>query len=284
MNNDTSKQNSVNNAEQLKPTNTTSTTAAQPTQPVQPTVSPTANATAQAAPAQPVTQTPTAQVSQPAQPTTQSVQNNQAPTQPAKPLTKKEAKRLAKEKAKQEKRAKSNFRYIMTIILFVLLFAFVFYLPEISHYINEKQYLKGDEEVITTGNLECTKKDNDKDYDYEYSNTFSFTNSKLTRLYFKTSTSGSLSKDLDHLEKIKDKCDNLKIQVKKLDGVAVKCDLDDKTVTVEQELNYVDIDVDKVTNAYVEAGGVYPNYKYNDNINKVEKDMKAAGYTCKRTR
>ena len=50
----------------------------------------------------------------------------------------------------------------------------------------------------------------------------------------------------------------------------------------EEELRYSLIDVDKVTTAYLEAGGVYPNYKYNEDIDKVEKSMKASGYTCNR--
>ena len=274
MNNDTSsKNNTNNNVEQLTPTQNTTTNQTATVKPTVQTVS------------KPVT--PTVQPAQAVN--TQTVQNNPnqvKPTQPVtpqKPLTKKEAKKLAKQKAKQLKREKSNFRYIMTIILFVLLFAFVFYLPDISHYLNEKQYLKNNEGLITTGDLYCKKKDNDDNFNYEYENTFSFTNNKLTRLDNKVTTTGSLSKDLDHLQKLKKNCDNLKLQTKGLDGVNIRCSLNDKTAIVEQELRYVDIKVEKVTNSYIEAGGVYPNYKYKDNINKIEKEMKAAGYTCERT-
>lgn len=277
MNNDTSsKNNTNNNVEQLTPTQNTTTNQTATAKPTVQTVS------------KPVT--PTAQPAQAVKP--QNVQNNpnQAkpvqqtqPVSPQKPLTKKEAKRLAKEKAKQLKREKSNFRYIMTIILFILLFVFVFYLPDISHYLNEKQYLKNKEGLITTGDLYCKKKDNDDNFNYLYENTFSFANNKLTRLDNKVTTTGSLSKDLEHLEELKKNCDNLKLQTKGLDGVNIRCSLNDKTTIVEQELRYVDIKVEKVTNSYIEAGGVYPNYKYKDNINKIEKEMKSAGYTCERT-
>ena len=197
---------------------------------------------------------------------------------------KKLAKKQAKEKAKQIKREKSNFRYIMTVILFILMFAFVFFLPEISMYVANWLSGNNDEGIITTGNLVCKKSSEDKNYDYDYLYTFYFSNSKLRRLRYKTTTSGSLSTDKDHLKKLNDNCENLKYQTKNLDGVKIKCRLEDNSSVVEQELSYMDIDVDKVTNGYIEAGGLYPNYKYKQNINKIEQEMRASGYNCERSK
>ena len=213
------------------------------------------------------------------------------PTPPKNKLSKKQikenkklAKIQAKEKAKQIRREKSNFRYVMVIILFITLFAFIFFLPEISMYVADWLSGNKNEETITTGNLECKKSTDDKNYNYDYIYIFAFSNNKLQKLSYRTTTSGSLSTDKDHLEKLKNDCEKLKKQTIDLKGVSIKCKLEANSTIVDQELRYVDIDVDKVTNGYIEAGGLYPNYKYKQNINKIEKEMKASGYTCERTR
>lgn len=199
-------------------------------------------------------------------------------------LNKKLAKKQAKEKAKQIRRQKSNFRYIMVTILFIVLFAFVFFLPDVSMYVSDWLSGKNKEDIITTGNLECKKSTDDKNYDYDYLYVFMFSNNKLQKLSYKITTSGSLSTDKDFLEKTKNDCEKLKKYTKGLNGVSIKCKLEGNSSITEQELRYMDIDVDKVTNGYIEAGGLYPNYKYKQNINKIEKEMKASGYTCERTR
>ena len=38
----------------------------------------------------------------------------------------------------------------------------------------------------------------------------------------------------------------------------------------------------EVSTAYLEAGGVYPEFKKNDNIDKIESKMRASGYECTR--
>lgn len=189
---------------------------------------------------------------------------------------------IKKAKRKKEKKP-SNFKYVMTIILFVGLFAFVYFLPEISHYIAERQYLKNsNDEEINTGTLSCKKSSNDDNYDYNYSFEFTFADSKLLTLTTTSKTSGSLDEDKEHLEELKDNCDRLKKEVKKLDGITVTCSLSGYTNTNEQVIRYAEIDKKKLTSSYIEAGGTYPNYKYKQNIDKIEKEMKASGYSCKR--
>ena len=221
------------------------------------------------------------------QPTTKTVSKQELKKQKA--LAKKkeqEARALAKKKAKEEKKANSNFKYVMTVILFIGLFALVYFLPEISSYMSAYQANKAKEknELITTGNLYCSMKTYNKKYDLEYESTFSFTDSKLTRLTYKAKTKGDATKDEEELTEMNEKCNILKQQTKKLDGITVTCSLNDGTNINTQTLDYKYIDVEKVTASYAEAEGVYPSYKYNENIDKIEKNMKAAGYTCERTR
>ena len=174
----------------------------------------------------------------------------------------------------------------MTIILFIGLFALVYFLPDISSYMSAYQTAKANKnnEKITTGNLNCTMKTYNKKYDLEYNSIFSFRDSKLTRLIYKAKTKGEVSKDKDELTEMNEKCKVLREQTKSLDGIDVSCSLNDGTNITTQTLDYKFIDEEKVTTSYLEAGGTYPNYKYKDNIDKIEKEMKAAGYTCERER
>ena len=40
--------------------------------------------------------------------------------------------------------------------------------------------------------------------------------------------------------------------------------------------------MDDAINAYIEAGGQYPNYRNGDDIDSIEKDLLSANYTCKK--
>ena len=191
-----------------------------------------------------------------------------------------------KKKAKEERRANSNFKYIMTIGLFIFLFALVYLLPYISNYLAkiEAERASAKESIVTTGNLECKMSKYSEKYDYIYESVFSFKDSKLLKLSYKVTTKGDREADLDDLNNMKDECDLLKSETKNLEGVTVRCSLDNGTVISEQVLDYQHIDVEMVNTSYLEAGLVYPNYSYQDNIDKIEKAMKASGYTCERVK
>ena len=53
--------------------------------------------------------------------------------------------------------------------------------------------------------------------------------------------------------------------------------------SVKQIFDYANLDTTKVDSAFSEAGGVFPQFKYKDNIDKVESKMLTSGYTCDKT-
>ena len=79
------------------------------------------------------------------------------------------------------------------------------------------------------------------------------------------------------------KCRLLQDQVNSLDGIKVNCSQSDSVVVETQSFTYASINEDTVTSAYIEAGGVYPEFKNEQNIDTIEKNMNASGYTCERT-
>lgn len=185
----------------------------------------------------------------------------------------------------EEPKKGSNFKYIMTFLLFVLLFAVVLFLPDISEYINiqkAKQAEKNNVVVITTGTLKCKLSDNDSNFDYSYIALFDFKDSKLTKLTYTSETKGDRNLDEEELAKLNNSCNDLVEYTKTYDGVAVNCSLKAGTFTKKQIFNYNEINEEEVTATYVEAGGIYPDYSLNQNIDEIERNMKNSDYDCER--
>lgn len=178
----------------------------------------------------------------------------------------------------------SNLKYYMTFIFFALLIWMVAFLPEISSFVSNYMSSKQQEGVpaITTGTLTCTMNTNDDKYDYYYEADFNFKDSKMYRLTFSATTKGDQNLDAIELSVMKSSCDLLQQQTANLEGVEVSCSLSNGVYENVQKLDYEDLKPDLVTTAYLEAGGTYPNYEYGQDINEIEKEMKASNYTCER--
>ena len=178
----------------------------------------------------------------------------------------------------------SNFKYYMTAFLFIALILMVIFLPDISSFVSNYFAEKRAQEVpaLTTGTLTCTLNTSDDRYDYYYQADFNFRDSQLYRLTYNTTIKGDQNLDAVELAEMEASCNLLKSQTANLDGINVSCSLSNGVVENEQVLNYENIDVELLTTAYLEAGGTYPNYRYQQNIDEIEKDMNASNYTCER--
>ena len=178
----------------------------------------------------------------------------------------------------------SNFKYYMTAFLFIALILMVIFLPDISSFVSNYFAEKRAQEVpaLTTGTLTCTLNTSDDRYDYYYQADFNFRDSQLYRLTYNTTIKGDQNLDAVELAEMEASCNLLKSQTEDLDGITVSCSLSNGVVENEQVLSYENIDVELLTTAYLEAGGTYPNYRYQQNIDDIEKDMNASNYTCER--
>ena len=194
------------------------------------------------------------------------------------------AEKDAKKKEKEEKKANSNFKYYMTFIFLFGLILMVLFLPNIrefvSGYFREKE-VQG-EPVLTTGVLSCTMNTNDDRFDYYYEADFNFRDSQMYRLTFTTTIKGDRNLDALELSEMKSSCQLLENQVQNLDGIRVSCSLRDGVYENEQILDYQTLQSELVTTAYLEAGGTYPNYEYQQSIDEIERQMNASNYTCER--
>ena len=133
-----------------------------------------------------------------------------------------------------------------------------------------------------TGFLKCEYSRSSENLDMNFSYKFSFDDNKFKKLTFISETRGDANLDAQELEGLNNECLTLKTVTEDIKGIAVDCNFTTDTVTKTQVLDYSEIDVQAAYSAYSEAGGVYPDYNYLEDMDKIEKNMKAAGYTCER--
>ena len=196
-----------------------------------------------------------------------------------------ERRKQREENEKYEAKPVSKVKYALMIIFFIFMFALVFFLPDITNYINIKKDLKAQENApaITTGLLTCRLDRTTDIFNISYTAQFSFTDSKLNKLSYVTSTEGDAIVDSDQLDAVLSKCKLLQNEVDSLAGVRVSCNQSEGTVVETQDFTYSLINKESINSAYIEAGGVYPEFENEQNIDVIEKNMSASGYKCERS-
>ena len=178
------------------------------------------------------------------------------------------------------KRAGKNF---FLILLFGILFGVVFFLPDISKYVETQKYMKTHvEEKITEGVLKCKYEDSTDTLDYNYLLKFSFSNNRLDELEYLLEIRGDATEDADVLNERKMECDQISSGVESLKGISVSCSLSNGLYKQKQIIDYASVNKDTAMSAYTEAGGIYPDYENAENIDDIERNMNASGYTCER--
>lgn len=190
-----------------------------------------------------------------------------------------------KEKLSYQPAPVSKTKKFFSVFIIVLLFAVVLFLPDIYVFIGtlKGNELGGEKEIITTGTLRCTNDLVDDKYNISYTYSFDFTESKLEYMTVVLATTGDELVDADDLNQKLASCELLKSMTSEIGGVYVSCSLSSGTLTKEQSFDYGDLNKDYAITAYTEAGGDYPGeFEANASIDTIEKNMKAAGYSCER--
>lgn len=170
------------------------------------------------------------------------------------------------------------------VFFFIFLIAFIFFLPNITEMVNKLKAKDADAEnaKITTGRLVCTYSTNTTNLDKDYKLTFKFTDNKLERLDYNSTTKGDPTLDATTLDDLADKCKLLKQFTASIEGVSVSCDYSEGKLIEKQSFTYADLDEEKLTTAYSEAGGTNPQYTNGQDMDTIERNMNSSGYTCER--
>lgn len=172
---------------------------------------------------------------------------------------------------------------IFLFLLFGGLLAFIIYIDEITVFLETRKNNIGQvEEKITTGTLVCESEKSTSDMDYTYTAKFEFRDSKLKRLNYSMEIRGDANLDDAKLTELNNECLLVKEYAGNLNGIDINCSLENGLLREKQMFTYDSIDRDEAMAAFVEAGGIYPEYKRDQNIDDIEREMNAAAYTCKR--
>lgn len=176
----------------------------------------------------------------------------------------------------------TTFKRVLAALLFISLLSMIYFLPEITSYINELKE-KNNQQDISEGTLICSLKKTSENLDINIEAMFYFSNKQMYKLSYNTVSTGDKVEDATELKDLNDKCLLLKDEAGQLDGVTISCSLNNGVNSNKQILDYEKLDLNKVTSAYTEAGGIYPGeFKKSEDISKIESEMISNGYKCEK--
>lgn len=174
-----------------------------------------------------------------------------------------------------------KFKMFALVFLFILLIGFIIFLPDITEMVQEYMSNRNVKvEVITTGDMKCTYDTTVEHLDKNYTISFSFIDNYVKEMNYTIISRGDPTTDGKELDSLVANCKLLQQSTEKIEGFFVRCDYSKGTLEERQSFDLARLDVEKLKPSFAEAGGNYPEFKYDDQIDTVEKRMNAQGYSC----
>lgn len=187
--------------------------------------------------------------------------------------------------SESESKGGSKFQTIFLFLLFGGLLAFIIYMDDITVYLQTRKNNRNQVvETITTGTLVCEAEKSTNEMDYTYTAKFEFRDSKLKRLNYLMEIRGDANLDEAKLTELNNNCLLVKENASNLSGIDITCSLENGLMKEKQSFTYDSVNREEAMSAFIEAGGIYPEYKRDQNIDNIEREMNAAAYTCERVK
>ncbi len=174
-------------------------------------------------------------------------------------------------------------RFILFLFI-IFLFAFVYYLPEISQYIEDYKKAKSgiEDGSMKSGTMTCTlTKDNKDNLSTIYETTFTYTKNKLKKT--EQVTSYKLKDDATStatLDESENECQELKSALTGVSGIEVSCSKTAVLQKTTQVIDYTKFNADQVTTNIAEYKGFYPEFQLDQSVAGIRKNLEDAGYSC----
>ena len=174
-------------------------------------------------------------------------------------------------------------RFILFLFI-IFLFAFVYYLPEISQYIEDYKKAKSgiEDGSMKSGTMTCTlTKDNKDNLSTIYETTFTYTKNKLKKT--EQVTSYKLKDDATStatLDESENECQELKSALTGVSGIDVSCSKTAVLQKTTQSIDYTKFNVEDVTTNIAEYKGFYPEFQLDQSVAGIRKNLEDAGYSC----
>lgn len=174
-------------------------------------------------------------------------------------------------------------RFILFLFI-IFLFAFVYYLPEISQYIEDYKKAKSgiEDGSMKSGTMTCTlTKDNKDNLSTIYETTFTYTKNKLKKTEqvtsYKLKDDATSTATLDESEK---ECQELKSALTGVSGIDVSCSKTAVLQKTTQVIDYTKFNAEEVTTNIAEYKGFYPEFQLDQSVAGIRKNLEDAGYSC----
>lgn len=174
-------------------------------------------------------------------------------------------------------------RFILFLFI-IFLFAFVYYLPEISQYIEDYKKAKSgiEDGSMKSGTMTCTlTKDNKANLSTIYETTFTYTKNKLKKT--EQVTSYKLKDDATStatLDESENECQELKSALTGVSGIDVSCSKTAVLQKTTQVIDYTKFNAEEVTTNIAEYKGFYPEFQLDQSVAGIRKNLEDAGYSC----
>ena len=174
-------------------------------------------------------------------------------------------------------------RFILFLFI-IFLFAFVYYLPEISQYIEDYKKAKSgiEDGSMKSGTMTCTlTKDNKDNLSTIYETTFTYTKNKQKKT--EQVTSYKLKDDATStatLDESENECQELKSALTGVSGIDVSCSKTAVLQKTTQSIDYTKFNVEEVTTNIAEYKGFYPEFQLDQSVAGIRKNLEDAGYSC----
>lgn len=186
-------------------------------------------------------------------------------------------------KVEVEYKPPSKFKIGLMLFFFVIILAFIIFLPEVTQYMSDL-FDKKDKTVIeiTTGKLVCKLDSTTANLDKNYVRTFQFTDNKIEKVTFKTTTRGDITQDEATLNELNKQCTDIRDGLESLNGASIECDYQNGKLVETEKFDLATYDYEQTSAAYTEAGADMLKFDNGEDVDKVKTSMLQAGFSCEK--
>lgn len=186
-------------------------------------------------------------------------------------------------KVEVEYKPPSKFKIGLMLFFFVIILAFIIFLPEVTQYMSDL-FDKKDKTVIeiTTGKLVCKLDSTTANLDKNYVRTFQFTDNKIEKVTFKTTTRGDITQDEATLNELNKQCTDIRDGLESLNGASIECDYQNGKLVETEKFDLATYDYEQTSAAYTEAGADMLKFDNGEDVDRVKTSMLQAGFSCEK--
>jgi len=171
-----------------------------------------------------------------------------------------------------------GFKRFLLVIFLIFAGVFIYFLPDVSECFSGRNRKTPETSTaeVANGTLKCTRTNESDSSETEYDYSLSFKDKGVVTGVYTTTLEDENEKNID---KDQEKCKKISEISEEIEGIDVSCSSADNISTTTQNNVYREIKSGKLT-AFTEAGGIYPEYKYKDNVYSIKDKLVKAGYDC----